>query len=98
MDEYLQCLYEYILEVRRDETLLRTAEYRSGRVSLLSAMQAMEAALTEEQRKKVDHYLTCQSRLSVLESDWLFREAVALGEWLSRPHIRPQNSSFLIPN
>ena len=98
MDEYLQCLYEYILEVRRDETLLRTAEYRSGRVSLLSAMQAMEAALTEEERKKVDHYLTCQSRLSVLESDWLFREAVALGEWLSRPHIRPQNSSFLIPN
>ena len=26
MDEYLQCLYNYILEVRRDETLLKLPE------------------------------------------------------------------------
>lgn len=96
MDEYLKCLYDHILGTRRDETLTKTAEYRTRRTTMLLALEVMEAGLTEEQQKKVDHYLSCQDRVSVLESDWLFQEAVALGEWLSRPHIRARNSSFLI--
>lgn len=85
MDEYLQCLYNYILEVRRDETLLKLPEYRMERISLLAAMRAMDAALSEEQQKIVNRYLSCQSRLSVLEDEWLFQEAMALGKWLARP-------------
>lgn len=84
MDEYLRCLYNYILEVRRDEILLKTPEYRTERRSLLAAMRAMDAALSEEQQKMVNSFLSCQSRLSVLEDEWLFREAVALGRWMAR--------------
>lgn len=84
MDEYLQCLYNYILEVRRDETLLKTPEYHTERKSLLAAMRAMDAVLSEEQQKMVNRYLSCQSRLSVLEDAWLFQEAVALGKWMAR--------------
>lgn len=85
MDEYLYCLYNYILEVRRDETLLKTPEYRMERISMLAAMHVMDAALTEQQQKAVDAYLSSHSRLSVLEDEWLFLEAVALGKWLARP-------------
>lgn len=84
MDEYLQCLYDYILEVRRTETLQKTPEYRMRRTSMLAAMQAMDAVLPEEQKKVVDAFQTSQSRLSVLEEEWLFQEAVSLGKWLSR--------------
>ena len=69
MDEYLKCLYDHILETRRDETLTKTAEYRTRRTTMLLALEVMEAGLTEEQQKKVDHYLSCQDRVSVLESD-----------------------------
>ena len=85
MDEYLQCLYNYILEVRRDETLLKLPEYRMERISLLAAMRAMDAALSKEQQKAVNAFLSCQYRLSVLEDEWLFQEAMALGKWLARP-------------
>lgn len=84
MDEYLQCLYSYILEVRRDETLRKTPEYCTQRRSLLEAMHAMQDALPRDLREIVDAYLTCQSHLSVLESDWLFQEAVSLGKWMAR--------------
>ena len=58
MDEYLQCLYNYILEVRRDETLLKLPEYRMERISLLAAMRAMDAALSKEQQKAVNAFLS----------------------------------------
>ena len=83
MDEYLQCLYNYILEVRRDETMLKTPEYRMRRTSMLTAMRAMDAVLSEEQQKAVNTFLSGHSRLSVLEDEWLFQEAVALGRWLA---------------
>ena len=83
MDEYLQCLYNYIMETRRDETLMRTYEYRKRRTAMLTAMHFMEATLTEEQRKTVDSYLSLQSKLTVMESDWLFQEGVALGRWMA---------------
>ena len=85
MNEYLQCLYNYILEVRRDDALRKLPEYRMERISLLAAMRAMDAALSEEQQKIVNRYLSCQARLSVLEDEWLFQEAMALGKWLARP-------------
>lgn len=84
MDEYLQYLYTHIPEVRRNKTLLRTAEYHIQRTSMLMALRTMDLALSEEQRKVVDVYLSSQSRLDVLESDWLFLEGVALGRWLAR--------------
>lgn len=84
MDEYLQCLYNYILEVRRDETLLKTPEYRMRRTTMLVAMQTMDAVLPEDQKKIVNAFLSSQSRLSILEDEWLFREAVSLGKWLAR--------------
>lgn len=85
MDEYLQCLYHYILEVRREETLLKTTEYRLRRAAMLAALRTMDAVLPEEHRKVVDDYLSSQFHLSVLESDWLFSEGVALGKWMARP-------------
>ena len=85
MDEYLQCLYNDILEVRRDETLLKTPEYRTHRTAMLFAMRLIEDSLSEEQQKAFDRYLTCYSNLSILESDWLFHEGVALGKWLAQP-------------
>ena len=84
MDEYLGCLYNHILEVRRDETLLKTPEYRMRRTAMLTAMRAMDAVLSEEQQKAVNVFLSCQFHLSVLESDWLFQEAVSLGKWMAR--------------
>jgi len=88
MDEYLQCLYDYILEVRRDETLLKTPEFRAERKTMLRAWDAMEAALTGEQQKIVEEFLSAKEQTSIREDEWLFLEGVALGGWLARSSDR----------
>jgi len=84
MDEYLQCLYNYILEVRRDDTLLKTPEYRAMRKDMVQAWDAMEAALTGEQQEIVDRLLTAKEKVYSREDEWLFLEGIALGRWLAR--------------
>ncbi len=90
MDEYLQCLYDYILEVRRDETLLKTPEYRTARRNMLRAWDAMEAALTGEQREAVDRLLTAKEKVCSREDEWLFLEGVALGRWMASDRLPVQ--------
>ena len=52
MDEYLKCLYDHILETRRDETLTKTAEYRTRRTTMLLALEVMEAGSPRNSRKR----------------------------------------------
>lgn len=83
MDEYLRCLYDYILEVRRDDTLLKMPEYRAAHENLLQAWDAMEAALTGEQQEIVDRLLTAKENVYIREDEWLFLEGVSLGKWMA---------------
>ncbi len=90
MDEYLQCLYDYILEVRRNETLLKTPEYRAARKSFLRAWDVMEAALTKEQQEIVDRLLTARENVCSREDEWLFLEGVSLGRWMASDRLPVQ--------
>ncbi len=93
MDEYLQCLYDYILEVRRDETLLKTPEYRTARGEMLRAWESMEAALTGEQREIVERLLSARETVYCREDEWLFLEGIALGRWMASDRLPVQRPS-----
>jgi len=88
MDEYLQCLYDYILEVRRNDTLLKTPEYRKARKDMLQAWETLESALTGEQWKVVERFLSARENVYIQEDDWLFLEGVALGGWIAQSSNR----------
>jgi len=91
MNEYLRCLYDYILEVRRNDTLLKMPEYRTLRMELAQAWDAMEAALTGEQQEIVDRLMSARERVYSREDEWLFLEGVALGQWLALDRLSVQS-------
>ena len=84
MDEYFQCLLDYIVEGHKTDSLLKTLEYQSQMKSVLKSWEAVENVLSQSQITTVDTYFSEYSQLSSLEKDWLSLEGVALGRWLAR--------------
>lgn len=84
MDEYFQCLLDYIVEGHKTDSLLKTLEYQSQMKSVLKSWEAVENVLSQSQITTVDTYFSEYSQLSSLEKDWLFLEGVVLGRWLAR--------------
>ena len=84
MVQLLKCLYCYIIDSHRADTLLHSLEYQVRSQSAFSAWERLEDELSQAQLTAVDEYMSEYAQLSGLEKDWIFQEGVALGRWLAQ--------------
>lgn len=83
MNEYEECLYNYIMENKFRE-LLDSREYITLRRAAKNAECAPEATLTAEQKQLFETYMEEETSASTLELRHIFRLALALSFRLSR--------------
>lgn len=84
MDDYLDFLFDYVLETRLDEIARASAEYQRAAAEALRRSEALDAMLTKEQKTALDELLSADSRVLTMDERILFQEAVALGKWMAR--------------
>lgn len=84
MDEYLRCLYDYIMEHLSASKHPDAEEYCRCIALQDKAWSALKAALTPEQLELVENYQTARARTCTLEDELLFQAAVSLGKWMVR--------------
>lgn len=84
MDEYLETLYHYILEIRRSDHLVKSKEFQTCQQEILQAWEALESVVSSEQQQALDSLFSARAQLSFFEEQWLFLEGIALGKWLAR--------------
>lgn len=85
MDEYLDCLYQYVSDHLEADARLDLIDYSRCRSAQDMAWEALERALTPEQLRLVEDYRSTWCGLRFLEDRLLFQKAVALGRWMARP-------------
>lgn len=84
MDDYLDCLFDYVLETRLDQRARAAAEYQRLAADALRKSDALEAMLSPDQKAALDALLAADSRVLVMDERIIFQEAVALGRWMAR--------------
>lgn len=84
MDEYLKCLYDYVMEHVSASKYPDAEEYYHRMALQDKAWSAVKAALTAEQLKLVEDYQAARAGTWVLEDELLFQAAVSLGKWMVR--------------
>lgn len=85
MDEYMQCLYDHVMEHILLHPHPDMAEYSLRSADQNRAWNDLKNVLTAEQLRLLEDYQTAKARVCSLEDEWLFQEAVALGKWMIRP-------------
>nr|WP_325181697.1 hypothetical protein [uncultured Oscillibacter sp.] len=85
MDEYLDCLFHYVLDHMHVDARLDLIDYSRCNAAEDMAWKALEKALTSEQLNLVEDYKAALSGLRFLEDQLLFEKAVSLGKWMTRP-------------
>ena len=83
MNEYIECLYNYIMENKFRE-LMDTGEYITLNRIRKDAERALTETLTKEQIKLFDTYMEQETSVEALELRYIFHKALALGVRLSR--------------
>lgn len=84
MDDYLQCLYSYILDHLRSNAHLNLFDYSRWNERREQAWKALAEALTPEQLDLVENYYSAWCGLRELDDKLLFEAAVSLGKWMAR--------------
>ena len=84
MDNYLQCLYYYVLENLSPAMHPDFPEYRRCADTANNAWIALKETLSPAQLELVENYRSAWDRVSALEDELLFQKAVALGKWMAR--------------
>ena len=84
MDEYLQCLFQYVSENLLQDTRLDLLDYNHCRSAQDMAWSALEKALTPDQLRLVEDYRSTWCSLQALEDQLLFQKAVSLGKWMAQ--------------
>lgn len=85
MDEYLQCLFQYVSENLLQDARLDLLDYNHCRSTQDMAWSALEKVLTPEQLKLVEDYRSTWCSLQDLEDQLLFQKAFSLGKRMARP-------------
>ncbi|WP_300412008.1 hypothetical protein [uncultured Oscillibacter sp.] len=84
MDEYLDCLYQYVSDRLEADAQLDLIEYSRRSDEQNTAWAALKTALTPEQLHLVEDYRAAWCGLRFLEDRLLFQKAVSLGKWMAR--------------
>ena len=85
MDEYLQCLYQYVLDHLLLDARMDFVDYNRWTERQKLAWEALKGALTHEQLELVEEYHSACDGKRFLEDGLLFQTAVSLGKWMARP-------------
>ena len=83
MDEYLHCLYQYVLDHLFLDARMDLVDYNRWETRRKAAWKALSESLTEEQMYLVEDYQTACGGKQFLEDELLFQKAVALGKWMA---------------
>lgn len=84
MDEYLDCLYQYVSSHLLLDVRLDMIDYSRWNARQDMAWAALKGALTPEQLNLVEDYRDAWCGLRFLEDRLLFQKAVSLGKWMAR--------------
>lgn len=84
MDEYLQCLFQYVSENLLLDVRLDLVDYSRWNERQDMAWTALKESLTPEQLNLVEDYKDAWCGLRFLEDQLLFQKAVSLGKWMAR--------------
>lgn len=84
MDEYLHCLYLYVLDHLFLDARINIIDYNRWVKRENLAWDALRDALTPEQIELVENYHNACADVRFLEDELLFQKAVGLGRWLAR--------------
>lgn len=82
MDDYLDCLYQYVSENLLLDARLDLLDYNHCRSAQDMAWSALEKELTPDQLRLVEDYRSTWCDLQALEDQLLFQKAVSLGKWM----------------
>lgn len=84
MDEYLQCLFQYVSDHLLLDVRLDLIDYSRWNERQDMAWAALKESLTPEQLHLVEDYHSAWCGLRFLEDQLLFQKAVDLGKWMVR--------------
>lgn len=84
MDEYLDCLYQYVSNHLLLDARLDVIDYSRWNARQKLAWEALEKALTPDQLNLVEDYQSACGGMRFLEDQLLFQKAVSLGKWMAR--------------
>lgn len=84
MDEYLQCLYNCVIEHISAAKHPNTEEYHRCMAVQDKTWSALKDALSPAQLGLVEDYRSAWSGISGLEDELLFQTAVSLGKWMAQ--------------
>ncbi len=84
MDDYLQCLFQYVSENLLLDARLDLIDYNRWNECQDTAWAALKAALTPDQLRLVEDYTSACSGKRFLEDQLLFQKAVTLGKRMAR--------------
>jgi len=84
MDEYLDCLFQYVSENLLLDARVDLIDYNRWNESENTTWTALNAALTPEQLRLVEDYNAACSGKRFLEDQLLFQKAISLGKWMAR--------------
>ena len=82
MDEYLECLMDYVEETRVGK-LLRTQErYRKSLQKASDAYEELSAKLPPEQLATLEEFRDAHNSMNAVHSEIVFQQGVAVGKWM----------------
>lgn len=84
MDEYLQCLFQYVSENLLLDVRLDLVDYSRWNERQDMAWTALKESLTPEQLNLVEDYKDAWCGLRFLEDQLLFQKAVTLGKRMAQ--------------
>lgn len=84
MDDYLDCLFQYVLEMRLCERIRSSLEYQQASNESMRKMEILKSTLTHEQKTALNEFLSANGHLLNMDEYIIFQEAIALGKWMAR--------------
>ena len=84
MDEYMECLREYIMESRIGKRLRATDGYQTLLERSSDAYQTLSGRLDAAELELLEAFCAAREDLHCADSDAMFAEGVELGKWLAR--------------
>ena len=83
MDEYLNCLMEYISSQRVGAQLKQSPQQKIDAEQADHAYDELLSGLTPPQKETLERFANARDAMTIREMELLFREGVLLGKWMA---------------